>query len=514
MLSRPRFSIVSLLVPVVAIVSVRASLAVETAGNAPAAAQPPAAEQPGNTLAELRSQAYQDYAARLDRLATWCDEQGLADEAVKVRAWLPERKADRLTLFVPSEFRASKPSAPAAQTDSADDKKTAQLRAEFAERFTALRREQAVALEKLAQRAAAEQQGSLAVQLTTEVAREDAGHENAWHFWGYTKHEGAWRTPFEIEQLKAGRVWHEQFGWLPKSYVTPYENGRRFYRGRWMPEGEEAALRAKARDPWRIETDHYAVTSHRGLEQGVALAEQLERLRAVWLQVFPAYLVDEADLARLLSAGKPLVDPAAPRHNVVYYRSREQYNDELRPQQSQIEITLGFYLASNRTAYFFAGPEQEPGTVDHEATHQLFHESRPVAKNVGARENYWIVEAVACYMQSLVRHDGYFTLGGADAGRMPVARKRRLTDGVYVPLAEVVRLGMRDLQLHPDIIRLYTQFAGLAAFLLDRYPEATAEYLEAVYTDRADSATLSRLTGVGYEQLDREYTAYLEGLTP
>ena len=277
---------------------------------------------------------------------------------------------------------------------------------------------------------------------------------------------------------------------------------------------DEARLRAETRDDWRIETDHYVVTTNRGLEEGVALAGQLERLQAIWQQVFTGYLIDEAELPKRLAAGDPLSSQAGPKHNVVYYRTREQYNDELRAAQPQIEMTLGIYLASSHTAYFFAGADQEPGTIDHEATHQLFHESRPVAKDVGQRENYWIVEAVACYMQSLVRHQGYYTLGGADAGRMPVARQRRLHDGVYLPLAKLVRLGMRDLQGHLDIVRLYTQSAGLAAFLLDRYPEATAAYLEAVYTDRADSDTLSRLTGVDYPQLDRQYGEFLEALGP
>jgi hypothetical protein len=95
---------------------------------------------------------------------------------------------------------------------------------------------------------------------------------------------------------------------------------------------------------------------------------------------------------------------------------------------------------------------------------------------------------------------------------MPVARQRRLRDGVYLPLAQLVRLGMNDLQGNPDIVRLYTQSAGLAAFLLDRYPEATAAYLEAVYTDRADSDTLSRLTGSDYPLLDRQYGEFLAAL--
>ncbi|HEY1785264.1 MAG TPA: hypothetical protein VGG30_06925 [Pirellulales bacterium] len=460
-------------------------------------------------LAATRADLYRTYATRLEGLAAWCDQQRLADRAALLRSWLPVRLADRHYLYVPADFRAplAVPPADAAQAD-------AKPSTEFDQRFGQLRREQATALYRLAERAAQQHQGSLACQLVSEAAREDSSCSRAWRFLGYTLYHEAWQTPFEIHQLEDGNQWHDRFGWLPKSHVARYERGERFFRGRWMSAADEARLRADAHEDWRIETDHYVVSTNCGLEEGVALAGQLARLRAIWQQVFTGYLSDEAELRQLLTAGDPLPSPAGPKHNVVYYRTREQYNDELRAAQPQIEMTLGIYLANRRTAYFFAGAAQESGTIDHEATHQLFHESRPVAKDVGQRSNYWIVEAVACYMQSLVRQGGYYTLGGADAGRMPVARQRRLHNGVYLPLAQLVRLGMRDLQGHPDIARLYTQSAGLAAFLLDRYPEATAAYLAAVYTDRADSDTLSRLTGADYRQLDLQYREFLEALGP
>ncbi|HEX4146021.1 MAG TPA: hypothetical protein VHY91_21145 [Pirellulales bacterium] len=463
-------------------------------------------------LAAARADLYRAYAARLEGLAAWCDERHLAGRAAMLRSWLPVRLADRQYLFVPADFRAQQA---ATQPPPADaDGRVARATAEFAERHAALRSEQAAALYRLAERAAERQQGSLACQLASEAAREDLACRRAWRFLDYTLDHDAWQTPFEIQQRKAGNEWHERFGWLPESYAARYQSGERFFQGRWMPAAEEARVRAERHDDWRIETDHYVVTTNCGLEEGVALAGQLERLRAIWQQVFVGYLVDEADLSKRLAAGDPLANQAGPKHNVVYYRTREQYNGQLRALQPQIEMTLGIYLASKRTAYFFAGVDQEPGTIDHEATHQLFHESRQVAKDVGQRDNFWIVEAVACYMQSLARHDGYYTLGGADVGRMPVARQRRLHDGVYLPLAQLVRLGMRDFQGHPDVVRLYTQSAGLAAFLLDRYPEATAAYLRAVYTDRADSDTLGRLTAQDYPQLDHQYREFLAAMGP
>ncbi len=235
-------------------------------------------------------------------------------------------------------------------------------------------------------------------------------------------------------------------------------------------------------------------------------------MRAVWQQVFTGYLLDEATLAGRLAGGEPLISAGAAKHKVIYYHDRQEYIAGLRGAEPQIEATLGIYFADRRVAYFFAGLDQEPGTLYHEATHQLFAECRPIVKDLAERANFWIVEGVACFMESLVELDGYYTLGGPDAGRMPAARHRRLRDGFYVPLAELTGLSMHDLQSRDDMARLYTESAGLATFLVDRYPQALGDYLRAVYAGSADSASLARLTGVSDAQLDRLYGEYLEAL--
>ena len=357
-----------------------------------------------------------------------------------------------------------------------------------------------------------QRQASLACQLATEAAREDLACERAWQFLGYAQYAGGWHTPFEIQQLKAGNVWHERFGWLPRAHVERDEQGERLFRGRWLSDREEARQRGDIQNGWRIETEHYVVTSDSGLEETVALGRQLERLQAIWQQVFTGYLVDEAVLPGRLAGGEPLTAAAAAKHSVVYFRNRQEYNDALRATQPQIEATLGIYFADQRKAYFFAGLDQEPGTLYHEATHQLFAESRPIVKDLAERANFWIVEGAACYMESLVELDGYCTLGGPDAGRMPAARHRRLRDGFYVPLAQLAGLSMHDLQSRDDMARLYTESAGLATFLVDRYPQMLGDYLRAVYAGSADSASLARLTGVSDGQLDRLYGEYLEAL--
>jgi hypothetical protein len=104
-------------------------------------------------------------------------------------------------------------------------------------------------------------------------------------------------------------------------------------------------------------------------------------------------------------------------------------------------------------------------------------------------------------------------LGGLESGRLPAARHRLLVDGFYIPLEELVRMNVADIQQRPDIATIYSQAAGLVAFLTHydggRYRSALVDYLSAVYTGADNAQTLSRLTGQSYAELDRQYRAFL-----
>jgi hypothetical protein len=398
----------------------------------------------------------------------------------------------------------------AALPDATSDESAAKK--EWRSRFLALRAAQADALVELARAAMKEKSGSLAFELVREAVHENPDHEQARKILGFVKHQGQWRTPGELRLMRLGKVYHEKFGWLPKAQVARYENGERFYSGRWMSAEQEAKLRTDIKTGWQIESEHYLLTTNDSLESGVAMTRQLERLYDIWQQVFIRYLASEADLAKAFqSRVSPL--KGQQQYKVVYYRSRDEYNAALRPIQPRIEITLGLYLGNSQTAHFFAGADQQPGTIYHEATHQLFQESRPVVHDVGRKSNFWIVEAVACYMESLDEHDGYVTLGGFETGRLPAARHRLLVDGYDVPLAELTALGMDDLQAREDIARLYSQSAGQAMFFIHadggKYRDALMQYLVAVYTGRATPGTLAQLTGQPYEALDQEYRKFM-----
>jgi hypothetical protein len=433
------------------------------------------------------------YAAQLDALADSCRQQQLSEAALELEAWLPKREPDKLTLFVLPP--AALPADEASPVPP------------WRKRWLALRAQQADALFTLAGRAIDENRPSLALALVTEAVRENPDHASGRRALGYMPYRDAWHTPFEVRQLGSGKVRHEKFGWLPKAHVERYEQGQRYYQGRWMPVAEEAKFRGDVKRGWRVASTHYVVTTNHSLAEGVRLSRRLERLYSVWQQVFGAYAADAKQLKRRLAGQGPR--GRARQHNVAYFRTRQEYNDALRAAQPRIDITLGIYLDKTKVAYFFAGDDQDPGTLYHEATHQLFQETRPVSRNVGRGDNFWVIEGIACYMESLADHGSYVTLGGANAGRMPAARHRLLEDQFYVPLVELVQLGMKALQNDTRLPRIYSQSAGLTDFLMhdqqSRYREALVEYLIAVYTGRATTRTLAELTGVDYPALDRQY---------
>lgn len=455
-------------------------------------------------IVKTRAALYGEYAEKLDQLAAACEKQNLSDAARTLKDWLPKREPNQLTLFLLSPLGAS-------------DQLTL-AKSGWQKEWQTLRDHQADELFALAKQAVNEHRPSLAYELVTETVRENPDHKQGRRLLGFVRQRERWLTPFDIHQLGSGKVWTETFGWLPKAYVERYRKGQRYYQGRWMSADDEKAMRTDLKHGWRVDSAHYAVTTNHSLEEGVRLSRELETLYGIWQQVFIPFQADEAELRRRFEGRVPRND--SKQHDVAYFRTRQEYNDALRAAQPKIDMTLGIYLDSTQTAYFFAGEDQDPGTVYHEATHQLFQESGPVVANVARHENFWIVEGIACYMESLTprQERRYFTLGGATSGRMPAARHRLLEDKFYVPLAELVQIGMESLQQDTRIARLYSQCAGLADFFMQsgdgRYRDAVVRYLGAIYSGRATTRTLAEMTGTNYETLDRQYREFISRTAP
>lgn len=443
------------------------------------------------------------YAAELEKLAGWCDQQKLAEQARLTRQWLNPREMDKV-------YVAVLPRAAGLPELVADASPAA---VEWQKRFYQLRREQANSLEALARRAVRNGRASLAFDLVLAALRENPDHEAIRGLFGFQKYQNEWRTVWEIGKLRSGQVWHEKFGWLPKAHVRRYEQGQRYAGGRWVTAEEDARLHRDILSGWDIQTEHYTVRTNHSMEAGVALGAKLERLYRVWKQLFFRYFASETQIMALFDGRSRGNGPRLPRHQVVFFRDRQDYNQALRAAFPTIEMSIGVYVDSTRRAYFFAGEDYDDRTLFHEATHQLFHESRPVAPDVGGRSNFWIVEGIALYMESLTQEDGFHVLGGFDDLRMLAARWRLLNDDFYVPFSELTGMGREAFQTHPRVATLYSQAAGLVHFLIaydnGRYRDALVNYLVAVYSGQDNPGTLARFTGVSYAELDGQYREFI-----
>jgi hypothetical protein len=388
------------------------------------------------------------------------------------------------------------------------------------EQLNGLRRGQADAVFALARRAADAGQRSLAFAWATEAVRENPDHADARRVLGYEQHDGQWLTEYAHRMAEAGKTWHPKYGWIAAGDVARYEAGERFDGGQWITAEDDARRHSRLDDGWQVRTDHFLVTTNHSLEAATELAARLERLHQVWRQLFAGFYLSEREVRQLFAGDRAARKRSQPLH-VFYHRDRGQYDTALVRRQPRIAETLGIYFDVNREAHFFAGEDQDAGTLYHEAAHQLFQEARPVARHVGELANFWVIEGIATYFETLREHDDssggpYYTIGEASAGRLPSARQRMLQDGYYLPLLRFVRLDKSDLQRRSDLAQLYSQAAGLTAFLMDgeqgRYREPLVRYLVSVYAGRDDARTLTRTTGRSYRALDAEYRQFLESL--
>jgi hypothetical protein len=484
------------------------------------AALAPAAET-ANDLAANRSQLYSDYSGQLGELAAWCDSNTLPQQAEFTRKWLPKRDPAMIYVFTLPENSAPPPKLVESEAGQ-----------QWWSKFADLRRQQADKLFELAQSAVKAKQPALAFELARETVRENPDHAPGRKILGYEKYQDSWKTAEAARRLRDGQLWSDSFGWLPADQLSRYQHGMRFYRGNWIDTTDDARLHSNIKNGWHVETDHYAVTTNHSLEEGVRLAGRLETLYEVWRQAFLPYYATAADVERWFAdaaastgetpANSSTASPPHKLHQVVYFRDKQQYVDALIHAHPQIEISLGIYIDTANTAYFFHDAERHDATLNHEGTHQLFYESKPGAIRAGKKNNFWIVEGIACYMESLAEHrllpgetyGSYITLGGDNEGRVPAARKRLLDDNFYVPLRELVAYGMDTLQHDERLPKLYSQSTGLAYFLMHadggRYRPALMDYLIAVYTGHAAPDTLEKLTGQRFEELDRQYREFMK----
>ncbi len=359
--------------------------------------------------------------------------------------------------------------------------------------------------------------GCEAVRLLHLALRDDPDHERARGVGGWVRHGERWVPTAIDRRLDRGEEYDPAFGWLPRGRLDRYRAGERYDLGRWV-DAATADSRARSLDrPLRFDSDHWRITSTAGLADTAALATRLEETHRVWQQAFGSFRAEPAARERIFEGrGKPATEET---FAATLVRDRGEYVGALETIEPAAVRTEGMYWSPTKTAWFMAADERRGGdadadrTIHHEATHQLFSESRTVSKLAGERVGFWAIEAVACYMESLEPAPYGWTLGGPEAGRMPAARNRVLEDGFQVPLEELASLGRREFQADERLPQIYSQISGLADFFMNgqqgRYRDPFVEYLVRVYTGSAAPDTLEKLCRRSHAELDEEFRRHL-----
>jgi hypothetical protein len=464
-------------------------------------AQAPRGRDLLSVLQENHRQRFHEFSMQMEKLAQTCEEKGLESGAKTVRNRIlsPETQSHNLRVL-PREVT---PDIPNNLADGERFWKT-QLRG--------LEKDYGQDLYILSRRALNDGFPSYAYSLVREAAIHDPDHTAARKILGFVRQGNEWVTQFAASQIKKGNVWHEEFGWLPKRDLERYSKGERNFKNRWVSAEKERELRRDFSEAWEVRTDHYLIRTNVSLERGVELGRALEDFHEFFYETFAGFFNTREQMMKLFD-GTAKSAATNPRPYLVhYYRTREEYVDRLKKDFPNIEITNGIYMTTGRVAHFYDDPDNDnEATLFHEGTHQLFFESHVLNRPIGEKSHFWIIEGIACYMESFQRKSGSFTLGDPRYIRFAGARNNLLQKGYYVPLRDFSGMGMHEFQHAPELAKNYTQAAGLARFFMEydngRYREALVKHLTQLYNPREREALpgLDRLTGIDFEDLDRQY---------
>ncbi len=421
----------------------------------------------GSLVADLplpqRADADKEFQQQLQQLALRCDELKLAEQARLTRLLIAPHRSDQNRLYLPSLSRGLRP--PAGSPAAAPF---------WYERLQTACRQQAARLFTIASQLVQDEQPAAAYRMLHEILYLDPNHAQAARILDT-------RTLLRSPRAERARNGHPQLGWAAQEY-------------------------------WTITSPNFTIVSDHSARAGIDLARQLEQLHTAWRQLLFDYWSDGDDLAARWKA-KGVKRKAPQRHQVVLFKDRKKYVETLTAVQARIGLSTGYYQYDSQVAFFYMADPAPSSTWLHEVTHQLMQESRPVIAEVGRNQNFWIVEGIALYMESLRVFDTYCTVGGFESDRLQIARYRRLAENYYVPLEQLVLFGRDGLQLSADIREIYTQSNGLTHLLMDdrggHYRSALVKYLLMVYQGKDETQSLAELCNRRYEQLDEEYGSFL-----
>jgi len=401
------------------------------------------------------------------------------------------------------------------------------------QRLRSLESDYANDLFKLGQKAKANGQISLAWRFIQEAAYRNPDHEGARTSLGYVLYQNAWTTPFRRQMFLQGSVWNDRFGWLAKDDLPKYLAGeRRAKDRRWLPADRDAAIRADWANAWEVDSEHFHVRSNHSLERAVEISVELERFHDYFVREFAPVFMTPQQMQKLFQGGGGKVGTR--RHIVHYVRTREEFQQRLVGKQAEAAFSDGMYMPDDRIAYFFDRPgenDRVAETMYHEVTHQILCESSLKLVGIGNWDegDFWLVEGLACYLESFQPQGRGGSVGDPGHLRIDWARRFLVDDDFFIPLERFTAMTQREFQC-ADMVngparikrlqQLYAQAAGVTHFFMHagdgRYRDSLVKYLADIYSAdqrvRKNNPTLAELTGVPFQELDRQYQDYMRGL--
>ncbi|OYP34532.1 leucine-rich repeat domain-containing protein [Rhodopirellula sp. MGV] len=236
----------------------------------------------------------------------------------------------------------------------------------------------------------------------------------------------------------------------------------------------------------QVDTPHFQIFSRADREQTTDVAEDLERCYWVWTQAFFPLWEGRLQVARYLGQtdavstdelldGLRLRLSSRKKMRVVLFRDREDYGRTLARltggSLQALSQSTGFYSAERRTSFFYP-TESSDGTASrrHELVHQLFREATRNGLSgdvAGEQSDFWMVEGIAGYFESLTYGDRVATVGGWDSPRLQFIRHRVFARQEVVPLAALRPDGRDAAQQRGDLAQFYAFAIGYTHWLMD-----------------------------------------------
>ena len=344
-----------------------------------------------------------------------------------------------------------------------------------------------------------------AIRLLIRVVRENPDHKLGRRALGYVKDDDQWVWPNAARQRAQRKEYSSENGWTRNGKSTILQSPQ-------SPSLLPNILSPQSTNTTELfVSDHWNIKSTAGIAKAGGFAERLELTRFIWRQVFGGFVMTPTELnSRINGQARPRPVSSS---KAILLANREEYIHNLQSLEPNVGKSLGMYWTPTQTTWFFDSPDSDGQTVEHEATHQLFAECWPTNPVAGTHHGIWAMEAAACYMESIIKTEFGFIVGGRNSGRVPAAKERLLNDSFFLPLRKLARLGRRTLQNEPDLPKIYSQLSGLADFFINgergRYRDAFVEYLVRLYRGTAEHETLWKLCEKSPEELDDAYKRYL-----